>query len=79
MAGRGGRPSGHRTGDPAFGGAGDRGRATGGAFDTDISIGSYYLLTGPERKNKSPVLAFSAWLRNQLACDEAGLPAAGAA
>ena len=48
-------------------------------FDTDISIGSYYLLTGPERKNKSPVLAFSAWLRDQLACDEAGLPAAGAA
>ncbi|MCA1243433.1 LysR family transcriptional regulator [Stappia stellulata] len=48
-------------------------------FDTEISIGSYYLLTGPERKNKSPVLAFSAWLRNQLACDEAGLPAAGAA
>lgn len=39
-------------------------------LDTDITIGSYYLLAAPERKNKSPVVAFRAWLQDQLAASD---------
>ncbi|SDT90729.1 LysR substrate-binding domain-containing protein [Stappia sp. ES.058] len=38
-------------------------------FDTDIATGSYFLLAAPERRNKSPVLAFREWLGRQLNTD----------
>lgn len=38
---------------------------------SDIRIGSYYLLTAPERQNKSPVLVFLTWLEQKLSLDTA--------